>query len=229
MNVTVVYVSALRVRRGMAQETVHLPEGSRLSDLKRHLEGILAPYEASLSAAVNQAWIRGDLVLKAGDEVAFLPPVAGGLDREPVQLSALPLDTAALNAQLDDLRCGGLCVFEGRVRDHNDGQSVSGLTYEAYESMALAQMKLLRAEALEKFSVQQVVLAHRVGRLELGDAAVWIGVAAAHRDAAFEACRWLIDTVKERVPIFKKEQFGSGQERWSLLPEPAAEPTAAAN
>jgi len=105
---------------------------------------------------------------------------------------------------------GAVVLFDGIVRDNTRGRKTLYLVYEAYEAMALEQMRGLAAEAVERFAVRDVVLAHRLGRLEIGETSVLIAVAAAHRGAAFEACRWIIDTLKKTVPIWKKEHFVDG-------------------
>jgi molybdopterin synthase catalytic subunit len=105
---------------------------------------------------------------------------------------------------------GAVCVFDGIVRDNTRGRKTKYLDYEAYREMALQQMEALAADALERFGVRDVALVHRLGRLYVGETSVLIVVASAHRGAAFDACRWLIDTLKKTVPIWKKEQFEDG-------------------
>jgi len=124
------------------------------------------------------------------------------------------LDTAAYLAMLNDPSCGGLAVFEGRVRTHNAGRQVKSLAYECYQAMAMRQMRALREEAMLRFNLGKAVMAHRVGPVPIGEAAVWIGVASAHRAEAFEACRFLIDEVKLKVPIWKKETYVTGDFAW---------------
>jgi molybdopterin synthase catalytic subunit len=130
------------------------------------------------------------------------------------RLSATPLDPAALQRALTDVRAGACVTFEGRVRSHNDGQPVLALDYEAYAPLAEKEGARILAEAHEKFAVMATHCAHRVGHLELGDLAVWIGVIAEHRGAAFDACRYIIDEAKARVPIWKKEQYAGGATAW---------------
>jgi molybdopterin synthase catalytic subunit len=113
---------------------------------------------------------------------------------------------AALKAGED----GAVVVFDGIVRNHTRGRQTLFLDYESYEQMALEQMRSLSVEAIARFSVRDIVLVHRLGRLEVGETSVLIAVASAHRGAAFEACRWLIDTLKKTVPIWKKEHFVDG-------------------
>ena len=105
---------------------------------------------------------------------------------------------------------GAVCVFDGIVRDNTRGRRTRYLDYEAYEGMALEQMRGLREEAIERFKVREVAIVHRLGRLHVGETSVLIAVGSAHRGAAFEACRWVIDTLKKTVPIWKKEQFEDG-------------------
>lgn len=129
-------------------------------------------------------------------------------------LSETPFDTASLRAQLLDDRVGGYASFEGWVRDHNDGRAVHGLRYEAYAALAEAEGERVLAEALAKFDILDAVCVHRVGDLAIGELAVWVGVSAAHRDAAFAACRFVIDEVKSRVPIWKHERYADGDAGW---------------
>jgi molybdopterin synthase catalytic subunit len=105
---------------------------------------------------------------------------------------------------------GAVCVFDGIVRDNTRGRKTLHLDYEAYREMALSQMNALAAEAVAKFGVRDVAVVHRLGRLQVGESSVLVAVASAHRGAAFDACRWLIDTLKKTVPIWKKEQFEDG-------------------
>ena len=135
------------------------------------------------------------------------------------QLADTPFDTASLRAQLLDDRVGGYASFEGWVRDHNDGRAVHGLRYEAYAALAEAEGEKIVDESLAKFDILDALCVHRVGDLAIGELAVWVGVSAAHRDAAFAACRYIIDEVKSRVPIWKHERYAEGDAGW-LHPEP---------
>lgn len=134
------------------------------------------------------------------------------------QLAETPLDTTALRARLLDDRVGGYASFEGWVRDHNDGRAVCGLRYEAYQALAESEGEAVLDQALAKFEILDAHCVHRVGDLAIGELAVWVGVSAAHRDAAFAACRWIIDEVKTRVPIWKHERYAEGDTGW-LHPE----------
>jgi molybdopterin synthase catalytic subunit len=168
--------------------------------------------EAALGAvavAVNEEYAKAGQVLEDGDEVAILPPVSGGA-AEMVALVREAIDAEGVVRAIKAGADGAVCVFDGIVRDNTRGRRTLHLDYEAYEEMALRQMRLLRSEAIEHFGVREVAIVHRLGRLVVGETSVLIVVASAHRGAAFEACRWVIDTLKKTVPIWKKEQFVDG-------------------
>ncbi|MBS0431140.1 MAG: molybdenum cofactor biosynthesis protein MoaE [Proteobacteria bacterium] len=129
-------------------------------------------------------------------------------------LSESAIDASRLGRGLESPRTGAAIVFEGRVRDHHQGRQVIGLAYEAYAELALAEGSRIIAEARERFAIEQAACVHRVGELSLGETAVWVGVTAAHRDAAFAACRYIIDEVKARVPIWKREHYAEGASEW---------------
>jgi sulfur-carrier protein adenylyltransferase/sulfurtransferase len=133
---------------------------------------------------------------------------------KPFSFSSAPLDTAALQREVRDLACGGFTAFEGWVRNHNEGHAVTRLEYEAFVALAEKEGARIVQAAIENFGVAQAACVHRVGSLELGDVAVWVGVSAAHRDEAFRACRFIIDEVKHRLPIWKKEHYVNGDSGW---------------
>ena len=110
--------------------------------------------------------------------------------------------------------CGAYASFEGWVRDNNDGHDVQHLEYQAYEALALKEGQRILAEAAKQFPIEHAACVHRVGQLEIGDMAVWVGVSSAHRDEAFRACRFIIDEIKHRVPIWKKEYYADGDSGW---------------
>lgn len=125
-----------------------------------------------------------------------------------------PIDPAACAELLDDPRAGAWVTFDGRVRNHHQGRSVTRLEYEAYEPLACSEGERILTEARDRFPILSAHCVHRVGRLEIGEIAVWIGVAAAHRGEAFAACAFVIDEIKARVPIWKKEYYAGGEARW---------------
>ena len=135
------------------------------------------------------------------------------------RLSEEAIDVTALQAGLRDPRAGACASFEGWVRDHNDGRAVDGLRYEAYVDLAEREGAAVLAEALQRFDIVNASCVHRIGDLAIGEMAVWVGASAAHRGPAFEACRWIIDEVKARVPIWKHERYAGGDAGW-LHPAP---------
>jgi molybdopterin synthase catalytic subunit len=176
-----------------------------------------------IAVSVNAEYALATQVLREGDEVGLLPPVSGGSNDGPdlsfisapgcisaVSLCRGRIDSNRLIAAIKRDEDGAVVVFDGIVRNHTRGRKTLYLDYEAYEEMAEKQMRELAAEALERFGVRQVIMVHRLGRLEVGETSVLIVVASAHRAQAFEACRWLIDTLKQTVPIWKKETFVDG-------------------
>jgi molybdopterin synthase catalytic subunit len=130
------------------------------------------------------------------------------------RISSAPIDPASLQRELRDLRAGACASFEGWVRNRNDGQTVQALDYEAYVPLAEKEGDRILAEAREKFAILSARCVHRIGSLALGDLAIWVGVAAEHRGPAFEACRYIVDEAKARVPIWKKERYAGGATAW---------------
>ena len=141
-------------------------------------------------------------------------PAPSGAPGPDFRLSAHAIDTGQLTDSLAHPTAGAVAVFEGRVRDHNDGRAVSGLSYEAYAALAEAEGARILTEARARFRVIAARCVHRTGALAIGEVAVWVGVSAAHRDAAFAACRYIIDEVKTRVPIWKRETYADGDSDW---------------
>ena len=125
-----------------------------------------------------------------------------------------PIDSEPLRKELLTLQAGGFCSFEGWVRDHHLGRDVTSLDYEAYEDMALKQGERILEEAIRQFDIIEARAVHRIGSLNPGDLAVWIGVSSVHRAAAFTACQYLIDTIKDSVPIWKHEFYADGSDQW---------------
>ena len=142
----------------------------------------------------------------------------------PFSLHEAPLDPQRLHEALAHPGCGGYAIFEGAVRDHNEGRSVRRLEYEAFAPLALREGERILAEARERFGLERACCAHRVGDLQVGELAVWVGVSAAHRGEAFDACRYIIDQVKHRVPIWKKEYYADGDSGWVNCERCAAAP-----
>jgi molybdopterin synthase catalytic subunit len=138
--------------------------------------------------------------------------------------TATAIAPAELRAGLADPACGGYAAFEGWVRDSHEGQRVRALEYEAYEALGLREGERIVAEAIARFGVAHATCVHRIGVLQVGELAVWVGVSAAHRDEAFRACRYIIDEVKHRLPIWKKEHYLNGDSGWVNCERCAAAP-----
>jgi MoaE-MoaD fusion protein len=191
---------------------VMLPAGGVMEDAWRDLADrfpALDPHRPYVRAARNGAYAEWDATLADGDEVAFLPPVSGGA---VTGLTAHAIDVAALEAAVADPRRGALVTFVGRARDTaDDGRVVLELEYEAFDEMALAILDEICGEVEERWPVA-VAVVHRTGRVPIGEAAVAIVTAAPHRAEAYEANRFVIEAIKERLPIWKRERFADGTE-----------------
>jgi len=219
MQVRVLFFGVLRDLTGKASDSLQLPEGGSVRDVIARYESQIPRLKDSLSSialAVNQQYASPETRLKDNDEVALLPPVSGGAagerpaGRRGASMTREPIKTQQIIESLKRGEDGAALVFEGIVRNQTRGRKTLYLDYEAYEEMALQQMEALVAEALGRFQIRDVAIVHRLGRLQIGETSVLIAVASAHRAAAFEACRWLIDTLKRKVPIWKKEYFEDG-------------------
>jgi molybdopterin synthase catalytic subunit len=206
MRVKVLVFGVLKEMMTGESQTLDLPEGSTVESLLNSLLPTQTALRPTLAVAVNQHYATRDHRLQEGDEVALLPPVSGG----SVSLTRDPIDTAAISASVKQGEDGAVVTFDGIVRNNTRGRRTLYLVYEAYESMALSQLKKLAEEAIANHAVRQIAIVHRLGKLEVGETSVLIAVASAHRGQAFEACRWLIDTLKKTVPIWKKEYFEDG-------------------
>ncbi|MCB9469079.1 MAG: molybdenum cofactor biosynthesis protein MoaE [Candidatus Obscuribacterales bacterium] len=130
------------------------------------------------------------------------------------KLTDIAIDPSALTRALKNDAAGAVVTFEGRVRDHNDGKAVDHLVYESYEKLAAKEAEAILKEARERYPVLEAHCVHRVGKLEIGEVAVWVAVASAHRKEAFDACEFIIDSIKHRLPIWKKETYSDGSYEW---------------
>jgi MoaE-MoaD fusion protein len=170
----------------------------------------IAPHRPFVRAARNGAYATWDAPLADGDEVAFLPPVSGGVTSG---LTAAPIDVAALEAEVAGRGHGALVTFVGRARDRaDDGREVLKLEYEAYPEMAGTVLAEIVGEVQRRWPAASVAVVHRVGDVAIGEAAVVIVTAAPHRSEAYEANRFVIEAIKERLPIWKRERFADGSE-----------------
>jgi len=211
MQVRVLFFGVLKDIVSRSAETLDLPEGAVAADIVKHYERFVSAKNGILSSvaiSVNQEYSSPNTTLHAGDEIALLPPVSGGSHR--AQITRERIDAGALVAEIKQAEDGASILFEGIVRNHSRGRRTLFLEYEAYEPMALKELESLIAEAIGRFQIRDAAVVHRLGRLEIGEISVLIVVTSAHRAAAFDACRWLIDTLKKTVPIWKKEHFEDG-------------------
>lgn len=206
MQVRVLTFAALREALGAKEIFLELPGTPTVGEVLTQLESqqpVLAEYRGRLLVAVNRARVPLDTPISEGDEIALLPPVSGGAGSIRIQPEPLSLDE--LVRTVVDPSCGAIATFTGVVRNASRGRGIAHLEYEAYEPMAHRELERIRDEILDRWPQVRLAVAHRIGRLEIGEAAVVIAVAAPHRAEALEACRYAIDTLKRSVPIWKKE------------------------
>lgn len=174
----------------------------------------LRRFGKSLLLAVNQEYATPGRIVRDGDELALFPPVSGGSHdgaRDFFELTTQPIDVGKIARLVVLPECGATVTLDGYAREWTKGRQTLHLVYEAYEQMALQEMRRLGREAHEKFDIANIGIVHRTGRLEIGETSVVIAVSAPHRRAAFEACEWAIRELKRTVPIWKKEVFADGE------------------
>lgn len=234
MRVQVLFFGMLKDIVGKSAAKIELPEGATVRDMLAHFESQIPRLKEllpSLAVAVNLQYAGPDTKLSPDDEIALLPPVSGGASEEPGIRRRAALTRSIIDAQplVDALKSGedgATLIFEGIVRNQTRSRKTLYLDYEAYEEMALQHLESLADQALQRFQIRDVAIVHRLGRLEIGETSVLIVVASAHRAAAFDASRWLIDTLKRTVPIWKKEHFEDGAVWADGEPFPAEIPRA---
>jgi MoaE-MoaD fusion protein len=233
MRVRVLFFGMLKEFAGKSDDEIEVRESASVRDVLAHYESEaprLKPSFPSIAVAVNQQYAGPDTKLKPNDEIALLPPVSGGISESDANryasITREVIDTRRIVDELKRGEDGASLVFEGIVRNQTRGRKTLYLDYEAYEEMALQQMESLAVQALKQFQIRDVAIVHRLGRLEIGETSVLIAVASAHRGPAFEACRWLIDTLKKTVPIWKREYFEDGAVWADGEPFPAEIPRA---
>jgi molybdopterin converting factor subunit 1 len=218
VRVRVLFFGMVKDAAQRGTEDLDVPEGSVLSEVLAHYVQIMPALKSlmpSVAVSINQEYAGPEAKLKEGDEIALLPPVSGGLQAakaRPLHAAIVHeiIDTQSVLAGIGQPEDGACVMFEGGVRNNSRGRPTLYLEYEAYQPMALKQLEELGEQALAKFQIRDVAIIHRIGKLEIGETSVLIVVASAHRAAAFDACRWIIDTLKRTVPIWKKEYFEDG-------------------
>ncbi len=232
MRVHVLSFGVLKDWLGASSAMVEVPEGATVAALLELLTANQRANEAArrpanqfvrllrgIAVSVNAEYATASQVLSDGDEVGLLPPVSGGAPDDPEQEASGSVVIALTRETIDAEKLvgaakrgedGAVLVFDGIVRNNSHGRQTLYLDYEAYEEMAAKQMAELARGALDRFGVRHVTMVHRLGKLEVGETSVLIVVASTHRGQGYEASRWLIDTLKQTVPIWKKEVFVDG-------------------
>jgi MoaE-MoaD fusion protein len=226
MRVRVLLFGQLKDIVGRQEDYLELQPGAQLSAVLGHYSQQFPRFQGlmnSIACSVNREYSSGAAILRDGDEIGLLPPVSGGkgiahnggkkveeLRSDHCAIVREVIDVSEMRRGMTHPEDGAVAIFEGVVRNNSRGRRTLFLDYEAYEHMALKEMEKLAQAALERFKIRDARMVHRLGRLEIGEASIVIAVASAHRAAAFEACRWLIDTLKKTVPIWKKEYFEDG-------------------
>ncbi|MDX6398807.1 MAG: MoaE-MoaD fusion protein [Gaiellaceae bacterium] len=206
MRVSVRLFAGLRERAGTGARELELPDGAKVEDVWRRLD--LGQEPAGLLYAVNQRYAAAGVELADGDVVALIPPVSGGEFR----LTGDPLSLDAVVREVRRDEAGAIATFLGTVRNRSRGRDVLYLEYEAYEGMAEETMAELAAELCTRHELAAIAIHHRIGRVEIGEPSVAIAVSSPHRAAALAACKEAIDTLKQTVPLWKKEVYEGGEE-----------------
>jgi molybdopterin synthase catalytic subunit len=206
MRVRVRLFAGLRERAGSGEREVELAEGSRVNDAWNALG--LGAEPPGLAYAVNRQYVDHGHVLSDGDELAVIPPVSGGA----LRLVEGPIDVQAVMAEVESESAGAIASFVGTVRARSRDRDVLYLEYEAYEGMAEQVMAELAETLKAKYELSEIAMTHRIGRVEIGEASVAIAVSAPHRQDALAACTEAIDTLKQTVPLWKKEVYEGGEE-----------------
>ena len=206
MRITVKLFAGLRERAGESERKLELDTGARVGDVWSPLG--LGEEPEGLLYAVNKEYASPDRRLSDGDEVALIPPVSGGEFR----LTAEPIDVEAVIAEVADDQAGAVATFLGTTRVRSRGRTVLYLEYEAYEGMAEKVMQEIAAVLHARYELCRVAIAHRIGRVGIGETSVAIAVSAPHREHALAACKEAIDTLKVDVPLWKKEVYEGGEE-----------------
>jgi molybdopterin synthase catalytic subunit len=217
MKVTVRFFALHRDVVGTSQLTREVEDGTTLGQLWAQLCAqypALAPATRSLLFARNQEYADQETELHDGDEAAFIPPVSGGEIVEPFVVTEQPLNEATVRTLVQTPQDGAVVVFSGVARNNFDGRSTAHLEYEAYPEMAVPVLRQLAVEAQEQFAIGRVAVHHRTGKLEIGETAVIVAVAAPHRQAAFEAAAYIMDRIKQVAPIWKREHWVDGDAEW---------------
>jgi molybdopterin converting factor subunit 1 len=219
MHITTRFFALHRDIVGTASMEMEVSDGATIADVwarlgKQYPE--LVPATRSLMYALNQEYADPEAALHDGDEVAFIPPVSGGEDTgfRPFVVTEQPLHVDALSRYVQTAADGAIVVFSGVARDNFNGRATEHLFYDAYPAMAEPVLASIAATAAEQWEIGRVAIHHRTGRLEIGETAVLVVVAAPHRHGAFAAAEYIMDRIKEIAPIWKRETWADGAAEW---------------
>jgi molybdopterin synthase catalytic subunit len=229
LRVRVLFFGAARETIGNAEVELEIaaPADTRsaFAEVLARFPTLQQRFGRSLLLAVNQEYAAPEAEVREGDELAVFPPVSGGAaglgdageqhsadgEKDFFELTVEPIDTGAVARRVVPPQCGATVTLDGYVREWTRGRRTLYLVYEAYEPMALSEMRRLGRDAHERFEIAHIGIVHRTGRLEIGETSVCISISAPHRRAAFEACEWAIRELKRTVPIWKKEFYADGE------------------
>jgi molybdopterin synthase catalytic subunit len=224
INIKVRLFAALKEIIGKNQLDLQIQEGSSVKDVIAAVEETYPAVKKIIQIskyAVNMEYIDAEKKLIDGDEITIIMPVSGGACSGPgadmyVEITGKKIDTGKVLDFVSDASAGSVLLFNGTVRDNDDGKPVEYLYYEAYEEMAVKEIKKLIADAFNKYNIIKVCIIHRIGKMDIGEISISIGISSPHREDSYLASKFLIDNIKETVPVWKKEMFEEGG-RWKKL------------
>jgi molybdopterin synthase catalytic subunit len=219
MKVYVSLFAGLKELVGQPKVTLELPEGATVDQLRDRLSEEyprVIPFLPTLVCAVDEEYVSPDHPLSDGDDIALIPPVSGGAGgaNGPFRVTPEPLDPQALTAAVRQDESGAVVLFFGVARNQSDGRGVLALEYDAYPEMAEKKLREVAAEVRARWPLTGIAIAHRTGRLVIGETSLLVAVSASHRAEAFEACHYAVDRIKQVVPIWKKEIWEDGEGAW---------------
>jgi molybdopterin converting factor subunit 1 len=217
MRVRILAFATARDALGQDETTCELAEGSTVAELSRILQAEYPPLSAiwsRLAIAVDGELARPETPLADDCEVALLPPVSGGAPPRRTSLVDAPIDTARLAEAASHPTCGAVVLFVGNVRDHHQRRPVVGITYDAYRAMASRKLEAIATDLERSHAGLRLRIAHRLGDLTVGETSVAIAAASPHRATAYEASREALERLKREVPIWKREHYADGKDRW---------------
>jgi molybdopterin synthase catalytic subunit len=217
MKVTLRLFAGLRDLLGERQICLELPEGATISDLREQLGRrypAVEPYLHTTACAIREEFVPRGHRLRDGDDVAIIPPVSGGADGDCFRVTGEPLDPEELLRAVRKDESGAMLLFLGVARNHSEGRRVLALEYEAYPEMAEKKLREVADDVRARWAVTGFGAFHRTGRLAIGETSLLVAVSSAHRQAAFEACHYAVDRIKQIVPVWKKEIWEDGEGEW---------------